>query len=447
MLWALTSRTVEIPAMRLVRSSLAARRLGRWLFALLVVGAIAMLALPWQQSSRGTGVVSAFAPYERQATIEARIAGRVVETAEGVYEGARVKAGQFLLRIEDNDPQYLERLKLQRVSVEQKLEAAKVKAKLYRDQREIVETYRDQTFASADALVEEMRAKIEALERDRDSATAYEQQAEQAYRSQKALADRGIKSGLEALDYETKLRAATLKREQSEKYLTAAHQSLASKELDRDRYRQDAEAKLSSIDAYVQEAMGEVAVSEKELSELDTKIAQFERSAEVVAPSDGIVHRILFNREFDYVKQDQPLIALIPDTEDLAVELTVVGNDAPLVSVGRQVRLQFEGIPAIQFSGWPTASLNVFDGEVAAVDPAQDAGGAMRVLVRPLNRSDWPDDRYLRRGARVNGWVMLDSVPLGYEIWRQFNGFPPNMPAEGSGKTKEEKPVKPNIPK
>jgi multidrug resistance efflux pump len=443
----LSTHTLELPAMRLVRSSLAARRLGRALIAILALAAAAMLFVPWQQSSRGTGTVSAFAPYERLATVDARISGRVVDVADGVYEGARVKKGDFLFRIEDNDPQYLERLKLQRASLEQKLEAARVKVGLYREQRELIGTYRDQTFASADALVEEMRAKIEALQRDLDAAIAYERQATQKYRSQKALADRGIKSGLEVLESETQSRAATLKREQAEKYLAGAARSLTSKELDRDRYRQEAEAKMSSISALVQEALGEVSLAEKELAELDTKISQFELSNEIASPADGIVHRILFNREFDFVKQDQPMLELIPDTDDLAVELNVSGIDVPLVTVGRPVRLQFEGLPAIQFSGWPGASMNVFDGQVAAVDPAQNVDGTLRVLVRPTSPDAWPDERYLRRGSRVNGWVMLDTVPLGYEVWRQMNGFPPNRASESTKKGKEDKPVKPNLPK
>ena len=31
----------------------------------------------------------------------------------------------------------------------------------------------------------------------------------------------------------------------------------------------------------------------------------------------------------------------------------------------------------------------------------------------------------MRQGVRANGWVMLSRVRLGYEIWRQLNGFPP----------------------
>jgi hypothetical protein len=25
----------------------------------------------------------------------------------------------------------------------------------------------------------------------------------------------------------------------------------------------------------------------------------------------------------------------------------------------------------------------------------------------------------------AKGWVLLDRVSLGFEVWRQFNGFPP----------------------
>ena len=35
-------------------------------------------------------------------------------------------------------------------------------------------------------------------------------------------------------------------------------------------------------------------------------------------------------------------------------------------------------------------------------------------------------------GAAVQAWVLLETVPVGYEIWRQLNNFPPELPAEES---------------
>ena len=49
-----------------------------------------------------------------------------------------------------------------------------------------------------------------------------------------------------------------------------------------------------------------------------------------------------------------------------------------------------------------------------------------------LHRGDaepWPDDPLV-----VQAWVLLETVPVGYEIWRQLNNFPPELTAtESSG--------------
>jgi hypothetical protein len=46
----------------------------------------------------------------------------------------------------------------------------------------------------------------------------------------------------------------------------------------------------------------------------------------------------------------------------------------------------------------------------------------------------WPEERFLRQGVRANGWVLLEQVPLWFEVWRKLNGFPPTVemePAKG----------------
>ena len=45
--------------------------------------------------------------------------------------------------------------------------------------------------------------------------------------------------------------------------------------------------------------------------------------------------------------------------------------------------------------------------------------------------SPWPDRRFVRFGSKARAWVLLETVPVGFEIWRQLNNFPPNFPAEG----------------
>jgi hypothetical protein len=36
---------------------------------------------------------------------------------------------------------------------------------------------------------------------------------------------------------------------------------------------------------------------------------------------------------------------------------------------------------------------------------------------------NWPNE--LRFGSGVRGIMLLNDVPVWYEIWRQLNGFPP----------------------
>ena len=62
------------------------------------------------------------------------------------------------------------------------------------------------------------------------------------------------------------------------------------------------------------------------------------------------------------------------------------------------------------------------------VDTADSGGGGFRVLVTPVNRTDWPDGHYLRQGTRAQGWVLLNEVKLWFELWRRFNGFPVSLP-------------------
>jgi hypothetical protein len=40
------------------------------------------------------------------------------------------------------------------------------------------------------------------------------------------------------------------------------------------------------------------------------------------------------------------------------------------------------------------------------------------------NDEPWPE--LVRAGSGVYGWAMLKNVTIGYELWRQFNGFPPD---------------------
>ena len=98
------------------------------------------------------------------------------------------------------------------------------------------------------------------------------------------------------------------------------------------------------------------------------------------------------------------------------------------------MRLQFDGWPVLQFSGWPNVSVGTFGGEVIVIDYVASANGDYRILVVPDKAEEEPWPNQLRLGSGANGWVMLNDVPVWFELWRQINGFPPTISMEEAEK-------------
>jgi len=420
-----TNRTTTVlPALRLVDTPVAARRLAKILVLLLFVSIVAMLFAPWQQSVRGSGRVVAYAPLERQQTIEAPIYGRIVRWNEKLYEGARVKEGEFLLEIRDNDPSLLERLEQQRDAIQQKLAAAELMATAYKAKVEAFEEAQLQVIEAANRMVAMATQKVAAEEQGLAAATAGLNQTKANLDRQRELFENGLASKLTYEIAERSLREAESKVEQAKAYVTSAERELEAKQAEAIQKGREAQAKTDTARAEFQKALGDVALARKDLADIEVKLSR-QLSQVVVAPRDGTILRLLANQGGEMVSAGDPLVILVPETAERAVEIWLSGNDAPLVTEGRHVRLQFEGWPAVQFAGWPSVAVGTFGGRVANIDATDNGRGQFRILVVPEDPEAWPSDRYLRQGVRANGWVLLSQVRLGYEMWRQMNGFPP----------------------
>lgn len=181
-------------------------------------------------------------------------------------------------------------------------------------------------------------------------------------------------------------------------------------------------------------ASAETAASE--LAESETKLSRQENQI-IYAPKDGVVLRVLSGNSATVVKAGDKIATFAPNLGDPAIELYVNSNDIPLVYEGRKVRLQFEGWPAIQFSGWPSLAIGTFGGVVTAIDSAISENGKFRVIVKKSEGENWPDQRFLRHGTKVYGWVLLNNVKLGYEIWRQINSFPPEFDQQNKSENQQ----------
>lgn len=301
-----------------------------------------MIFVPWVQTSNGTGQITALYPEDRVQAINALVAGRIGKWH--VADGAKVKKGDPIVEIVDNDPDFFIRLESER-----------------------------------DAIA----AKLAAAQRASDTAALN-------YNRQKTLFKDGLSS---KKNYEQAL------------IVLEGHKSK------------------------VESAKAELNKAEVQLSRQNTQL--------VTAPKDGTVLNINSGDIATFVSKGAPLATFFPDKVKPAVELYVSGLDAPLIYKGREVQLIFEGWPAVQFSGWPSVARGTFKGEVYFVDPALSPNGKIRILVTQAEGEDWPSAHFLRFGTRARGWVLLDTVSAGYELWRQMNNFPPEFSKKAAQAAKE----------
>lgn len=257
---------------------------------------------------------------------------------------------------------------------------------------------------------------------------------------------------------DTELERARQEVQRAQAALDLALKDTTIGDLDQARVVNDTAATLNSIGASLNAANETIASITNSIISLDVDIKNLERRTaqqKVVAPRDGRIVNLMKVGAGATVKAGDVLAVLAPVTTDQHVQLMLSDNDAPLVSVERKVRLQFAGWPAIQFSGFPSAAIGTFGGVVRNIDPIDDGTSRYRVIIAPdwerikagkdqawppLPDADNPDRALtLRSGAQVIGWIMLDQVSLGYELWRQFNAFPPTVKREFMGeKSKKE---------
>jgi len=427
---------VHLPVLHEVTTPRGHRTLSRLLVALVVWLLVVLAVTPWQQSADGEGKVIAFTPLERQQVIEAPIDGRVVQWH--VREGSRVKAGEALVDIADNDPELMNRLRGERDTVKLSVALAKERVATLEGRIAMLEDMRRSAVAAAAARVRVASQRVKASEQALEASRAASGTSKLNVERQRGLVKEGLVSNRAVELAELEFTRAGTDVERASAAMLGARSEESAAQSERLRVESEREAAVEEARAALASAQSDIARATGELYRVEVRLSRQEAQS-VVANRDGVVQRLLTVDGNQMVKSGDKLLILVPDTRDRAVEVWVSGNDAPLVSPGRRVRLQFEGWPALQFSGWPSVAVGTFGARVAFVDPSDDGKGKFRVVIVPDEGEPWPDARYLRQGVRAHAWVLLDQVRLGYELWRQFNGFPPTVaqPVDGDEKAKK----------
>ncbi len=406
-----------------------------WSAAVFVV----VLFLPWRQTIPGRGSLTAFRPQDRPQTIQNQIGGRIERWA--VQEGEEVQAGDTILVLSEIaqsffDPELPTRLEEQLMAKRNSEQAADQKMSA--------------TNAQIDALTAGLRFQLEAAENKvtqarnvvrMDSADLVATKLN--YETNQARLERyeqGYLNGLFSLtDIETRrlnMQNDRARVVSSENKLVNSRQSLLNASIDLDNIRASYSESLAKAQSDLGSAFSNKASAQGDIAKLRNEIANIDirRGLYVVrAPQSGFVVKTMKAGIGETIKDGESIATLQPKTPMLAAELYVNAIDVPLILNQSHVRLEFEGWPSIQIAGWPSVAVGTFPGRVAVIDKVASDNGRYRILVvpdipTPEGDEPWPEQ--IRIGSGVFGRVILHTVPVWYEIWRQVNGFPPSLRGE-----------------
>jgi adhesin transport system membrane fusion protein len=370
-----------------------------------VLGITAFLTfVPWLQTVVGSGIVTSFAPEARPQTVNSLITGRIIHW--NVMEGASVKKGDTLVLLQDINIGFFDTVITDRLS-----------------------TLRDRTVSAQQAAIDVSHQRRQQAEQRLTQAQARYDNAIIELQIARTRLDRSQQLFSEDLVSKRDVETATRDFQKAIADSAAGYASVLASEQDVAASRNEEARAIAQADVFIQEA--------------DVRLANVQGrvlARTVIAPIDGTVVRIARAGPGQIVKEGDELAVIVPKTTDQAVEIYMSSMDAALVEPGRKVALQFSGFPAFQFSGWQDIAVGIFHGTVKVIDAVDDGTGSFRVLVVPDTTYDyWPDQRFLRQGTDVTGWILLSEVPVGYELWRQLMGFPPQFPVPDSKSRKEKK--------
>ncbi|MEO1096693.1 MAG: HlyD family efflux transporter periplasmic adaptor subunit [Bacteroidota bacterium] len=421
----------QLYTLKTLKTPSAGRNLARWLMGLGVVFFI-MLFVPWQQNIQGNGDITAFNPSNRPQFVESTIAGRI--DSWKVREGQFVNRGDTILTLTEVkekffDPELLQRLQEQIVAKEAEIDSKGSKAEALRNQITALKNALRAKYEQAENKLTQTRFKLNSDSVDFLAEKVRFGNFENQYERNKTLYEAGNIALTKFQDIQSKYQESRMKVVSSENKFQQSRVELTNAVVNLTGVQAEYQDKISKAESDLNATLADLYNSQGSLAKLRNEYANMQirnEQYQVIAPQSGIVVQAMRAGIGETIKEGEAVVTVMPENPDIAVQMYVKAMDVPLLSRGRQVRIEFDGWPALQFSGWPSVSVGTFGGVVQVIDQVNSKGGEFRILVTPdPNDEPWPEQ--LRLGSGTKGWVMLDNVPVWYEIWRQLNGFPPSL--------------------
>lgn len=431
--------------------NLEQRKHSKWLMKILItlfIISILGLFLPWTQNIRSNGTVNTLNPYDKPQNIQPLIGGKINKWY--VKEGDQVSIGDTVAVLTEAkeeylDPQILNNTKEQQTAKIKSADAYLTKRKFLSEQLVSIGDYKDAKLEQLENKQNQIDLKILTAQLDLEAAKTYLENATKQLDRMKIMFEKGIKSL-------TDLESKTLSKREAEAKVLSATNKLDVYKNDKNNILREKEITLADYNQKYSKLESEIKSTESyrytmlgESNKLQSKYNQIEQrqSAFVItSPIDGRITKVLKNGIGEYIKAQESIATIVPNSYQKSVDLYVKPNDMPLIQEGKEVRLQFDGWPAIVFSGWPNNSFGTFGGEVYAIDNDISKNGMYRIIViEDDSEKKWPD--LIRIGSGARGLLLLNDVRLYYELWRNLNGFPPDFyDPEKKEKVKTKAPIK-----
>lgn len=406
-----------------------------------------ILFLPWTQNIRSTGNVTTLSPEHRPQTIQSPIPGRIEQWY--ISEGDFVNKGDTILRISEVSSDYFDPQLISRTSgqIDAKNQSALTydeKINALRQQLEAQENERELKLSQAINRIEQARLKVRSDSIKLEAAQTQVDIAKSQFERLQTLQEEGLYSQTDLEARRLKLQEAQAKLIAKRNDLLSSRNQVINAEIEINRIRAEYADKISKTKQEIFTSQGNQFTTQAEVDKLEIELSNYEQRSElyyIVAPQDGYVNKALRAGLGETFSQGEQLVGIMPSNYQMAVETYVRPLDLPLIHVGEKVQIQFDGWPAIIFSGWPNLSYGTYGANVVAVENYISPNGKYRVLLAPdPDDNPWPEQIGIGSGAQTI--ALLENVPIWYELWRNLNGFPPNYYSPNNGT--QEKPTKSN---
>jgi adhesin transport system membrane fusion protein len=400
-----------------------------WVFSGIV---LIVLFLPWTQNISGFGQVTTLRPEQRPQSIQSTLPGRIEEWY--VQEGDIVKKGDTILRISEIKSDYFDTNLVSRTGDQINAKKSSVQAydgKIEALSRQIAALKSDQALTLEQGRNKLMQTKLKVMSDsiDLEAEKINLEIAQKQYERTKTLQEEGLKAVKDVEEKKLKLQESQAKLISQENKLLASKNDVINAKVELSSIKASYDDKIAKAQSDQFTAQSSQYDATAQVTKLENDYTNYEKRNSlmyITAPQNGFINKAIKSGIGETFKEGEQLVGIMPSDYELAVETYIDPIDLPLIHIGEKVRVQFDGWPAIIFSGWPNVSYGTYGAKVVAIESFISPNGKFRILLEPDNEDhQWPEAIRVGSGART--MALLNDVPIWFELWRKLNGFPPDF--------------------